>query len=112
VAQRKSDMKRKARLHVRFVARVERWLRAAGVAKGAATEAAIDLADGLHAADQVRQHLRNMLRADPRTKRGADAASREAIHLHVWADGELRFHINRLLRRWEPNVIDVIGSKF
>jgi hypothetical protein len=111
VVERKSDAIRKARSHVRFVERIERWLRAAGVSRRAATQAAIDLADGLYAADQVKAALSKMLTLDPRTKRGADAASREAIRLHVWAGGELKFHVSRLVRRWEPSVIDVIGSK-
>ena len=111
MAGRISKSKRQAGAHVRFVRRLDRWLKAAGVSDAAASYLAVDLADGLFAADRVRHHLRRMLKHNPRTKRGADAASGEAIDLHVYASGELRFHLNRLLRRWEREVIDVVGAE-
>src|SRR4051812_19904680 len=90
-----------AKKHVALVNRIDNWLVKAGIGPDRVrTEVSIDLVDGLYAAEVVKAELEAMLRCNPKSKKGRDQAALHAITLHVYADGELKYHVQRLLRRW------------
>src|SRR6266566_9305605 len=95
----------RARLSVRRVNRIDRWLLKAGIGDAdVRSRVAIDLSDSLDAAERIQFHLSALLRTNPSTKRGAERALTHTVSIGVWAFNELRYHVLRLQRGWELNI--------
>lgn len=89
---------------------IDRWLQVVGVAgEGAAAESAVDLADILLAAADVRALLTELLSIDPRTPSEADRALQIAANIEVQLFTELKGHLEELEAAW-PRVLERISS--
>ena len=69
---------------------------------------AVDLVDMLAAADDLKLHLKALLKHDPSTKRGARASAKHATYIEVISSSELLYHVRRLTRNWEKRVVDAL----
>jgi len=91
--------KKKALRAVRRVGRINRWLERAGISNpNTRTHIAIELGDALDAMETVLREVREMLKTDPGTRRGADRALTHAANIDVQISTELRWHLQGLRR--------------
>jgi hypothetical protein len=75
----------------------------------AAAESAVDLADILHAAADVRALLTELLATDPVIPSQADRALQVAANIEVQLFSELKAHLESLERAW-PRVLERLDS--
>ena len=99
----------RARRVGRLSKRISLWLQRAGLAPDdARAHISIDLVDIFEATNDIRNHLRAMLRQDPSTMRGARVSAKHATGIDVVASFELLHHVRRLCRNWEKRVSDAL----
>src|SRR3954469_25159071 len=90
----------------RLLRRLSIWLEQAGIDNGTLRATlAIDLADSIHAAQEIEQAVRRMLREKPDTKRGADKALGETGIIDALAFTELWDHLRGLKKHWESRLM-------
>lgn len=87
--------------HVEFTRSIDTWLRAIGLRDDeTVAEAAVDLADLLHAATDVREMLERLKTVDTSTPEGADQALQLAANIEVQLFTEIKTHLGSLERSW------------
>jgi hypothetical protein len=77
-----------------------KWLRRVGLEDKAVAEAAVDTADIIAAADQVKALVERMTECDPATALGADQALTAASEIEVQLFTELKSHLETLEDVW------------
>ena len=88
--------------HVRFATELGKWLERAGVADGAArTDLSVGMADILYAATHAAAELEELLKLNPTTPEGAEAAFERICTLNAYFVTEILGHAQDLAARWE-----------
>ncbi len=99
-----------AKDHVDLVDAIDRWLQMIDPGNpAAAADSAVDLADLLHAAADVRALLADLMAIDPRNASKADEALQIAANIEVQLFTELRGHLESLQESW-PRIMERLSS--
>ena len=101
-----------ARKMYRDSRRVERWLQRAGLPKGRVrSHVAMDLSELLIWADDIKRHVRVLLKQNPGTKRGARVAARHATAIEVVLSTDVLVHARGLDRHWGRHVVKPLYAR-
>jgi hypothetical protein len=97
--------------HVAFADELGRWIQRAGVSDSdAIADLAVGMADILNASARAACELEAMLRLDPTTASGADAALTRIGYLHALYLTEILEHAQELARRW-PLLEEAVAAR-
>ena len=87
--------------HVELTRSIDNWLRKIGLRDDeTVAQAAVDLADLLHAAADVREMLERLKTLDTSGSKGADEALQLAANIEVQLFTEIKAHLESLERSW------------
>jgi hypothetical protein len=96
--------------HVELTRSIDRWLQQIDVGgPDAAADSAVDLADILHAAADVRSLLTELLATNPNAPSQASQALQLASNIEVQLFTELKAHLDNLEQAW-PKVLERLDS--
>jgi len=91
--------------HVEHTRSIDAWLKKVGLRdEDTVAQAAVDLADLLHAAADVRDLLAQLMAKDLKNQKAADEALQLAANIEVQLFTELKGHLESLQQIW-PKVL-------
>lgn len=91
--------------HVEYTKSIDAWLRRVGLRdEDTVAQAAVDIADLLHAASDVRDLLGQLMAQDLKNQKAADEALQLAVNIEIQLFSELKDHLESLQQAW-PKVV-------
>lgn len=91
--------------HVEYTKSIDAWLKKVGLRdEDTVAQAAVDLADLLHAASDVRDLLGQLMAKDLKNQKEADEALQLAVNIEIQLFSELKDHLESLHQTW-PKVL-------